>query len=510
MVRDLLEQPDVDLPSLVVDALPHELVGGVELVVRLGESKQGGLGIQLLAEEIHSRDGSPHLGEVRSLAERLLKNRLRDDGARGIKGHGVRLSLVKASADEGEVRVVWAYVLQVLPHQLLNLLGVLVRDEPASDLHVRFLGYNRLHAVPLEASPHSGDLQSRPHGSPLEGAEALLSREAPDSVGSHSRLEEGVGELRVRLLLLAHDLHVIVEARNVHAAVGVVQAGHHLRQHVQGIWGRATKGAAVQIRVGRLQVHLHRSQASERRDDPRLLLGELPAVGGEAQVRGELVRVLLVAQESFQVGRADLLLALQQVLDVDGELAPRRLQHRLRGLDAEKDAALVVTRASPLDPAVPVPGLEGLVVPQLKRVRGLNVVVRVNKHSRSARGVHVIAVHDRLSPCFHDLHVLKTSLTAPLAHPIRCAPHVPLVLWQGRDGRDVHQINQLLHILFLPSLRESYRFLHDATLHHGREASHHQSRHHRRLHPTTLTPAHLHSHHSSLLDTKHRHKRNQT
>ena len=60
---------------------------------------------------------------------------------------------VLPSTGEGELGVVRRDLGDVVPDQLLNLAGLLVRDQPAGDLHARLLWNDGLHAVPLEP-PH--------------------------------------------------------------------------------------------------------------------------------------------------------------------------------------------------------------------------------------------------------------------------------------------------------------------------------------------------------------------
>mmetsp|Transcript_6546 Transcript_6546/g.23540 ORF Transcript_6546/g.23540 Transcript_6546/m.23540 type:complete len:432 (+) Transcript_6546:156-1451(+) len=428
VVDDLVEEPDVNLASAVIDGLAHKLVWGVQQVVGLREPQQGALRPDLLPEELHGGDGAPHLEKEGWLLERVLQDLLCDDRAGGVEAHGVRLGLVKASTGEGELGVVRRDLGDVVPDQLLNLAGLLVRDQPAGDLHARLLWNDGLHAIPLEPPPQAGDLESRPHGGALVGSESALAGEGSDPVLAHPLLEELVRKLRVVLLLLRHKRDVIVESGNVDFTVRVVKAGDHVGDHVEGVGRRAAECSAVHVAVRRLHLHLHRREAPERGDDSGLLLRELAAVRGEAKVGGKPVLVLALAQKVLQVGRPDLLLTLQQVLHVHGELTSRGLQDSLRGLDAEQDARLIVARAAALDPTVPRPGLEGLVIPQLEGVRWLHVVVRVDQHGGGALSVDVITIHYGLSTCLKDFDVLQASLSAPPRDPICGLPHVALVL----------------------------------------------------------------------------------
>jgi hypothetical protein len=116
----------------------------------------------------------------------------------------------------------------------------------------------------------------------------------------------------------------------------------------------------------------HQPPAAARVDRP---------VAPDHQVGGE--QLALGGREPGQVGRADLLLAVQQHLDRARQLAPGG-QQALDGQELGQVLAFVVGAAAPVQPAVADLGLERRAGPGVQRVGGLDVVVAVDEHGGGA------------------------------------------------------------------------------------------------------------------------------
>mmetsp|Transcript_12744 Transcript_12744/g.24066 ORF Transcript_12744/g.24066 Transcript_12744/m.24066 type:complete len:317 (-) Transcript_12744:711-1661(-) len=293
VVPNLEHEADVDLPALVKDGLSHEFIGGVQLVIGLAKSKQGRLCSHLGFKKVHPWDRATHLGEEHLLVEGLLQDGLCNHGAWGIERNSVRLGPIEAAAGKRHLRVVRADGPEVLSKESLDDLGVLVRDESASYLDRRLLRHNRLDTFALKAPPHASHLKRWSRRGSLKGSEAFLADKAFDSVILHARLEQGVRKLGHLPLLLTHDRHIIVEARNIDTSVGIMQAGDHVREQVQSIGSGSSKRSAVQVRVRRLHFHLQRCKTSQGGEYSRLLLRYLSPVGRKAQVGCKFLRVLV-------------------------------------------------------------------------------------------------------------------------------------------------------------------------------------------------------------------------
>jgi len=95
-----------------------------------------------------------------------------------------------------------------------------------------------------------------------------------------------------------------------------------------------------------------------------------------------------------QVGAADLLLAVEQHLDIAGQLAIAGAQ-RLHAEDLRQVLAFVVAGAAPVQAAVAQGRLEGRARPGLDRVGRLYVVVAVDQHGQPVRARGPGAEHDR-------------------------------------------------------------------------------------------------------------------
>ena len=120
---------------------------------------------------------------------------------------------------------------------------------------------------------------------------------------------------------------------------------------------------------------LHGAEAFQAQLDGGPAGGVHAGVGADHEVCGELFAVL--AQEGQEVRAALLLLALEEVLQVDGELV--ELAVGLLRLYVGEELALVVADAAAVEPAVADFGVIGVGVPELQRALGHHVVVAVNQ-----------------------------------------------------------------------------------------------------------------------------------
>ena len=91
--------------------------------------------------------------------------------------------------------------------------------------------------------------------------------------------------------------------------------------------------------------------------------------------------------------------------------------------------ALVVGRAAREDPVADDDRLERRRRPQLERIDGLDVVVAVDEHRRSARRVQPVGVDDRVTAGLGRLDVLEPDRRSRVDQPVGGAPAV------GRVGR---------------------------------------------------------------------------
>ena len=119
---------------------------------------------------------------------------------------------------------------------------------------------------------------------------------------------------------------------------------------------------------------------------------------------------------------------------------------RLDGFEVHEHLALVVSRSSRVDLAVPDGCLERRRRPQLERVHGLNIVVTVEQDRRSARRFKPIAVDHRIAGRLDETHVLETDTPHFSRAPFGAPAHVGCVLWQRRNTWNREQRLQLVEV----------------------------------------------------------------
>ena len=226
-------------------------------------------------------------------------------------------------------------------------IGILVGHEPTADLGMGLRRNDRLAPLALEAGPHPVDVECRSGAAALERRKADLADEGRQpEVGQVGVLVERQGG-DGRLLSLGQGNDVVIEAWNADPAVGALERGDDLGKGV----GRILDGTAVAARVkvdGRSHdVDLGVHEAAQGNRDRGQIALEEARVTDDREVGGQ--PLALGVEPAIQVGAARLLLAFEDELEVDRQLAAGG-KKRLRCPEVEMQLALVVRRAPADDP----------------------------------------------------------------------------------------------------------------------------------------------------------------
>jgi len=140
-----------------------------------------------------------------------------------------------------------------------------------------------------------------------------------------------------------------------------------------------------------------------RRPDRHIQSHQPPQQGGDAgNARVEVGRVgedhgvglqnlPVTPQESFEVGRADLLLPFHDQPHVQGQAAGC-LQAGRRGCRVHDDSCLVVGRAAAVEPAASLRRRKGRRFPEFQPAGRLDVMMGVKKQRRGSRRVEPVSV----------------------------------------------------------------------------------------------------------------------
>ena len=179
---------------------------------------------------------------------------------------------------------------------------------------------------------------------------------------------------------------------------------------------------------------VHQPAQTER--DRRQVALEEPGVADDRDIGRELVALGL--EPVIEMDRARLLLALEDVFDVDREAAAG-CQQRPGGHQVGVDLALVVGSAAGEDPIADHDRLERWRCPQVERVDRLDVVVAVDKDGRGVGSVQPVGVDDRGTTGLDRFCVLEAGCGQGVAKPVGRGPTVVQVLAQRRDARDAKE-----------------------------------------------------------------------
>jgi hypothetical protein len=447
-VRPGGQQPPELLPGphpLAQAADAHELVGRVQLLVGGREREEQGLDPEHPLEQGGGREraGDAGLEHLLARVDRLQRGGGRPDGrVAGGDGVGRHPGRVGCHLDPHARRGLRG---DVGDDRLDDVVGVLAGDQPGRDVangDVRDDGV-------LPAAGDAVDLEGRPFPEALQRAEAPLAAglgqaELAQVVGL---VEGDGGDLPAALLRQLRN--AVVEAGHGHRAVGVVQAGQDLAEHMQRVGHGPAVPARVQVGVGAPHRDVHRDQALGCQRQRRLARPPHRPVGRDDQVGREFGGV--AGHERRQVRAADLLLALEEEPHVERQAA-LLVQERLGGLEHDVDRALVVGRApAPHDVAVHAQ-LERGSLPLGQVAGGLHVVVPVHQDGRRPGGAEPLAPYHGVAAGGHQPGAGEGELPG---QPLGRGGHGAgaRVAANARDGHIVAELSQVTDIVVIPGQR---------------------------------------------------------
>ena len=317
----------------------------------------------------------------------------------------------------------------VCTDELVDPVGILVHDEPATDLRVGAPRDDRLGALALEAAPDAVHVEGRASAATLEHRVAGLADERRHAERGAVRLLVERQGREGRSVGVAERDDIVVEARHEDPAVRVLERRDDRRERVRRVLDRAAVHPRMEIDRRSDHVDLEVRDPAQAERDRREVALEEAGVADDREVGGHAGLVLL--EPAVEVRRGGLLLALEEVPQVDRQPAARR-EHRLGGPDVHVDLALVVRRPTGEHPAVADERLERRELPLVERVGRLDIVVPVDEHRRGALGVEPIAVHERVAAGLEDLDVLEADRAEVVGEELGRAPAVGRVLGQRR------------------------------------------------------------------------------
>ena len=339
-------------------------------------------------------------------------------------------------------------LLEVALEQARDLGAALVRDQAHRDFGVRLGREHGLGARAGVAAPDAADVQARADSGALEGGVSLLAAHLADIqkllVFLHVKGRPGE-----HLAVRAGELgDLVVESGHGHAPVGVYQRGDHLAEHLDGVRHGAAVVSGMQVLVGPGHLDFQVAQATHAAVDGGDLVADHRGVADQADVRFQELAVGL--DPGRQRGAADLLLALEEELDVVGELAAAH--EVFEGLDVHEQLALVVVGSAAPDGFVVHLRVEGIVIPLVQRLHRLDVVVAIDQHGAGLGIDDLLAEDDRMAGGLADAGFVGARFQQQVGEGLGAEIHVGLVLGPGADGGDAQEgeefFEEALPVLF--------------------------------------------------------------
>ena len=163
----------------------------------------------------------------------------------------------------------------------------------------------------------------------------------------------------------------------------------------------------MQIPIGTRQINLKVSDPFEPISNRRLTRSVLGAVADHGNIGSKLLLnghflVVLAGQKSRQSRAARFLFALDQKLDLNWQVT-LCLQIRFDPKHMSDHLAFVVGRSACIDFSIPHTWLKRRCVPQLNRIRRLDIVVTVNQNRGRALNFWRFSVDQRVAASLNQL-----------------------------------------------------------------------------------------------------------
>lgn len=334
----------------------------------------------------------------------------------------------------------------VVVNGLQHEIGILAGNEPAGDLHGRLCRNDGFCAGALVSTGHAVELERRSRPELLDDGAALFARGNVEPDRSQKRIGSDIQRLPLRELFGRRLLDAVIKARNGYPAGLVVQGGHDLGEHANGVRDRPAVDARVEVARRACNYELVAGEATQHRGDGGRILVPLAGVANEHEIGFELVAIL--GEEVRERRRAALFFALDQHRNGDRQIARNLFPGPCR-LEEGHQLTLVVFGA-PSDDHVAVARLirdarlERRRLPEIKRIRRLYVIMAVEQDVRHIRiTIEPIMGHDhRMAACRHNLGLGEPDVSKRRRAPFRGFDATGLIRRVGRYAIDAQKFEQ--------------------------------------------------------------------
>ena len=218
-------------------------------------------------------------------------------------------------------------------------------------------------------------------------------------------------------------------------AVAREEPCQRFRKRVNCVQGGAAVVPRVEVALARANLHVECDEAPRGDDELRSAAPLHPAVEDDARVR----RPVVVCEEAANRMTPCLLFAVADDAERHGERALRG--ELLDRLELHPELPLVVGDPPRMEPLAPDLGRERVALPELERVRRLDVVVPVHEH-RGRIGWPRHLADDEPSSLTHLGSPAEPSHLA--GNPLGCPRHVPGACGVGTDARNREEVAELV------------------------------------------------------------------
>ena len=326
----------------------------------------------------------------------------------------------------------------VIGKQLRNLVMILMRNQSAGYFGVCLGGQYGFGTFARIAAPDAAYIERRTATVALQRAVSFFAEKGvyADSLFVFLLVERDV---RYHFTFrLRHFFHIVVEAGNGDASVGIRHLAYHSAKHIDGVGHRTAEMSGVQVAVRTGHLYLPVGKSAQAGSQRGKVCTQHAGVGHEDYVGFQ--QFFVFPAEAFEAGRANLFLSFEDELDVMSQQVI--LYQIFKSLYLDEGLSFVIVRTARPDVAVAYFGLEGIAFPEFQRFGGHYVVVCVYQYGFGFRVYNLLSEYDGIASRRHYQCFVCTGGEQQLRPAFGTRQHVVVVFGFGTDAGDTDKTEQ--------------------------------------------------------------------
>ena len=221
--------------------------------------------------------------------------------------------------------------------------------------------------------------------------------------------------------------HIIVETGDCDAPVSICYIGHQLTQHIDRVGNRTTEMPGMQIAVRTCDLDLPIGKPTKSGCQGWRFGTDHAGIGNQDHIRFQ--QFFMCTAEGFEARRTDLFFSLEDKLHITFQQI--QIQGCLETFYLHHGLPFIIIRTTRPDTAIPDFGFERATLPQVKRLGGHYVIVRIDQNGLRLRRNHLFPIHNRVAFGLHHNRFIGTGCKQEFCPAFCTSLHIRLMFMFG-------------------------------------------------------------------------------